>query len=97
MPITRENILHIARLAHLRLEPDEVETLQADLGNILEHIEKLGELDTIGIQPTAHLVVDAAPMRSDEVLPGLSNESALAEAPRPREGGFAVPAFVDEG
>jgi aspartyl-tRNA(Asn)/glutamyl-tRNA(Gln) amidotransferase subunit C len=97
MPITRENILHIAKLAHLRLEPDEVGTLQADLGKILEHIEKLGELDTTGIKPTEHLVVDAAPMRVDEVVPGLSNEAALAEAPRPREGGFAVPAFVDEG
>jgi aspartyl-tRNA(Asn)/glutamyl-tRNA(Gln) amidotransferase subunit C len=96
MPITRENILHIAKLAHLRLEPDEVVALQADLASILEHIEKLGELDTSGIQPTAHLVVDAAPMRIDTVVPGLSNESALAEAPRPREGGFAVPAFVDE-
>jgi aspartyl-tRNA(Asn)/glutamyl-tRNA(Gln) amidotransferase subunit C len=97
MPITRENILHIAKLAQLRLEPDEVAALQGDLASILEHIEKLSELNTDGIQPTAHLVVDAAPMRTDAVMPGLSNESALAEAPRPREGGFAVPAFVDEG
>lgn len=97
MAITRDNIQHIAKLAHLRLDDGEVTSLQADLVKIIEYIEKLGELDTTGIQPTAHVAVDAAPMRPDHVAPGLSNEIALAEAPRPRDGGFAVPAFVDEG
>jgi aspartyl-tRNA(Asn)/glutamyl-tRNA(Gln) amidotransferase subunit C len=97
MPITREDILHIAKLARMRLEDDEVTSLQADMEKILEYIEKLQELDTKGIRPTSHVAVDAAPMRQDIVSPGLSNEIALSEAPRPREGGFAVPAFVDEG
>jgi len=97
MTITRENILHIANLAHLRLAYDEVTTLQNDLATIVKFIEKLRELDTTGIYPTAHVAVEAAPLRTDQVVQGLSNEEALAEAPRPRDGGFAVPAFVDEG
>lgn len=97
MPITRETVLHIANLAQLRLDADEVTSLQTDLATIVEYIEKLDELNTAGIVPTAHLVVSAAPMRLDKVVQGLDNETALAEAPRPREGGFAVPAFVDEG
>ena len=97
MSITRDDVLHIAKLARLRLEDDEVTALQADLGRILGYVEKLQELNTDGIPPTAHIAVDAAPLRPDAVVQGLSNETAIAEAPRPRNGGFAVPAFVDEG
>jgi len=97
MRVSRENVLHIAMLAHLRLEDDEIASFQNDLGKILGHVEQLNELNTEGIGPTAHVAVTAAPLRKDEVVPGLSNDEALAEAPRPREGGFAVPAFVDEG
>jgi aspartyl-tRNA(Asn)/glutamyl-tRNA(Gln) amidotransferase subunit C len=97
MRVSREDVLHIAKLAHLRLEEDEIAAFQNDLGNILGHIEQLNELDTQTIAPTAHVAVTAAPLRMDEVVQGLRNEEALAEAPRPREGGFAVPAFIDEG
>jgi aspartyl-tRNA(Asn)/glutamyl-tRNA(Gln) amidotransferase subunit C len=97
MPVSREDVLHIAKLAHLRLEEEEIAGFQNDLGNILGHVEQLNELDTQAIAPTAHVAVTAAPLRQDTVVLGLTNEAALAEAPRPREGGFAVPAFVDEG
>lgn len=97
MSITRDDVLHIAKLARLRLEDDEVTSLQADLERILVYVEKLQELNTDGIPPTAHIAVDMAPVRPDTVVQGLSNEVAVAEAPRPRDGGFAVPAFVDEG
>jgi len=97
MTITRENILHVAKLARLRLGETEVSELQADLDRIVGYIEKLQELDTSGIEPTAHVAVDAAPLRPDEIVQGLTNVAALAEAPRPRDGGFAVPAFMDEG
>ncbi len=97
MAITRDNILHIAKLARLKLADAEIAELQSDMENILGYIEKLQELDTSGIVPTAHIAVDAAPLRTDMVNAGLPNEVALAEAPRPRDGGFAVPAFMDEG
>jgi aspartyl-tRNA(Asn)/glutamyl-tRNA(Gln) amidotransferase subunit C len=97
MSITHKDILHVARLAHLQLEEAEVASLQADLQRIVGYIEKLQRLDVAGIPPTSHVAVDAAPMRDDAVVQGLSNQTAIAEAPRPRDGGFAVPAFVDEG
>lgn len=97
MPVTREDVIHIAKLAQLRLTDDELVAFQTDLGNILQYVDQLNQLPTDAIAPTAHVAVTAAPMRSDTVRHGLNNEEALAEAPRPREGGFAVPAFVDEG
>jgi aspartyl-tRNA(Asn)/glutamyl-tRNA(Gln) amidotransferase subunit C len=97
MRVSRETVLHIAKLAHLRLEESEIGSFETDLGDILGHVEQLNALETASIAPTAHVAVTAAPLRKDEVVPGLSNEEALAAAPRPREGGFAVPAFVDEG
>jgi aspartyl-tRNA(Asn)/glutamyl-tRNA(Gln) amidotransferase subunit C len=97
MTITRENVLHLAKLSRLRLSDDELDSFQSDLARIVQYVEKLGNLDTTEIPPTAHVAVSQAPLRIDQVVSGLSNEAALNEAPRPRDGGFAVPAFVDEG
>jgi len=96
MAITRETVLHVARLSRLDLSEDEVERMQRDLDRILEYVEELAALDTSGVAETAHAAVDAAPLRQDKRLPGVSNERALAEAPRSSGGAFAVPAFVDE-
>jgi aspartyl-tRNA(Asn)/glutamyl-tRNA(Gln) amidotransferase subunit C len=96
MAITRDTVLHVARLARLELDPSEVEKLEHDLGSFLEYVETLNELDTSGIPETAQVAVSEAPLRPDELVPGVTTEAALAEAPRKAGGGFAVPAFVDE-
>lgn len=96
MAITRETVLHVARLARLELEATEIEVLQRDLGSFLEYVETLNELDTSGIEETAQVAATEAPFRNDVVLPGVSTDAALGEAPRKGGGGFAVPAFVDE-
>jgi aspartyl-tRNA(Asn)/glutamyl-tRNA(Gln) amidotransferase subunit C len=96
MAITRDTVLHVARLARLELEPQEIELLQHDLGSFLEYFETLNELDTSGIEETAQVAVVEAPLRNDLVTPGVNTEAALSEAPRQAGGGFAVPAFVDE-
>ena len=95
--ITRDDVLHVARLARLELAEPEIERMIEDLGKILEHMAQLNELDTSAVLPTSHLAVETAPFRPDEVVAGLAFETALAEAPRQSDGGFAVPAFVDEG
>ncbi len=97
MPITREDVLHVAKLAKLELEPREVEPLMKDLSRILEHVESLAELDTADVAPTAHVAVDAAPFREDERAAGLTNDQAVGQSSRVYDGAFAVPAFVDEG
>jgi aspartyl-tRNA(Asn)/glutamyl-tRNA(Gln) amidotransferase subunit C len=95
--ITRDDVLHVARLARLQLAEAEVERMIEDLGKILGYMAELNQLDTSAVPPTAHVAVDKAPFRDDEVVPGLASETALAEAPRQSDGGFAVPGFVDEG
>lgn len=96
MAITREAVLHVARLARLELEPDEVTRMQRDLDNILGHVAQLGQLATDGVPETAHVAAERAPMRADELLPSLDAEAALGEAPRHTGTAFAVPGFVDE-
>ncbi|HLV66995.1 MAG TPA: Asp-tRNA(Asn)/Glu-tRNA(Gln) amidotransferase subunit GatC [Polyangiaceae bacterium] len=96
MAITRETVLHVARLARLELAEDEVAPLMRDLGRILEYVETLRELDTTDVPETAQVTGAAAPLRPDAVAPSLPTELALREAPRHAGGGFAVPAFVEE-
>jgi len=96
MAITRETVLHVARLARLELEGDEVERMQRDLGKILGYMEQLAELPTEGIAATTQVAAERAPLRADALIPSLDHELALAEAPRRGGGSFAVPGFVDE-
>ncbi len=96
MTITREDVLQVAALARLNLEPESLDGLQRDLDKIVGYVALLNELDTTGIESTAHLAVDRAPLRADEQLSGLTQADALSEAPRTTSEGFAVPAFVEE-
>jgi aspartyl-tRNA(Asn)/glutamyl-tRNA(Gln) amidotransferase subunit C len=96
MAITRETVLHVARLARLELDGDEVERMQRDLAKILGYVEQLSELSTEGIPATAHIATERAPLREDSLVPSLDHDRALAEAPRQGSGAFAVPGFVDE-
>jgi aspartyl-tRNA(Asn)/glutamyl-tRNA(Gln) amidotransferase subunit C len=96
MAITRETVLHVAKLARLELEGDEVERMQRDLAKILGHVEQLAMLPTDGIPATAHMAAERAPLREDTLIPSVDHGRALAEAPRRSGGSFAVPGFVDE-
>jgi aspartyl-tRNA(Asn)/glutamyl-tRNA(Gln) amidotransferase subunit C len=89
--IDREQVLHVARLARLRLTDEEVERMPADLSKILEHVEKMNELDLDGVEPTAHVVPVDNVLRADEPRPSLPRERALEGAPDVADGGFRVP------
>ena len=95
MAITRQTILNIAELARLRLADEEIESLKADLDKIVAHVAELEQLDTSQIPPTLQMTEHGS-TRPDEQKPGLTPEQALEQAPRTIQGGFAVPAFVDE-
>ena len=89
---------HVAKLAALRLEKGEVETLTRELAAIVGYVEELAQVDTAGVEPTSHVQAGAsgeAGLRPDIVQPGLSQEEALAAAPRKGQNGFAVPGFVE--
>jgi aspartyl-tRNA(Asn)/glutamyl-tRNA(Gln) amidotransferase subunit C len=96
LAITRETVLHVARLARLELSADEVESMRESLGKILGYVEQLAELPTDGIPETAHIAAERAPLREDALVPSLDNAVAVGESPRTTDGGFAVPGFVDE-
>lgn len=90
--IDRDQVLHVARLARLRLSDEEVETMVGELSGILEHVDRIGNLDLEGVEPTSHVVALENVLRSDDApWESLPRETALASAPEPYEGTFRVP------
>lgn len=91
MSIDREQVLHVARLARLRLSDEEVTTMAHELSSILGHIERISELDLEGVVPTTHVVEVGNALRPDEPRPSLPRETILEQAPATQDGGFLVP------
>ena len=89
--IDREQVLYVARLARLELSPDEVDRMARELSTILEHVERMGELDLDGVEPTSHVVALENVFRPDEPRPSWPRERVLEEAPDPADGAFRVP------
>jgi aspartyl-tRNA(Asn)/glutamyl-tRNA(Gln) amidotransferase subunit C len=90
--IEREQVLHVAKLSRLRLSEEEVETMVGELSGILEHVDRIGNLDLDGVEPTSHVVALENVLRPDDApWQSLPREVALASAPEPSEGAFRVP------
>ena len=95
--LDRDQVLHVARLARLELSEDEVGRMASELSHVLDHIEKIGELDLDGVPPTSHVIDVVNALRNDDPEPSLPAEVALAAAPEPLEGGFGVPSPGAQG
>ncbi len=89
--IDREQVLHVAKLARLRLSDEEVDRMSDELSSILEHVERINELDLEGVEPTSHVVDVENVLRPDEPRPSLPRERALENAPEATDDGFRVP------
>jgi aspartyl-tRNA(Asn)/glutamyl-tRNA(Gln) amidotransferase subunit C len=89
--IDREQVLHVARLARLRLSEEEVETIAGELSGILEHVDRIAELDLDAVEPTSHVVELENVLRPDEPRPSWPRERMLESAPDPAQGAFRVP------
>jgi aspartyl-tRNA(Asn)/glutamyl-tRNA(Gln) amidotransferase subunit C len=89
--IEREQVLHVARLARLRLTDEEVDRMAGELSGILDHIEKINELDLADVAPTAHVIDVENVLRPDEPRPSMPRERALDHAPDAGDSGFRVP------
>ena len=89
--LSRDQVLHVARLARLELSEEEVERMSAELSNVLDHIEKIGELDLDEVEPTSHVVEVDNVLRPDEPRPSWPRERMLSEAPDTSEDGFRAP------
>ena len=83
--IDREQVLHVARLARLELTEEEVERMAGELSGILEHVERIAELDLDGVEPTSHVVALENVLRPDEPRPSWPREEVLEPAPDPAE------------
>ena len=94
MAITREQVEHVARLAHLALSEEELDRLGGQLGAILEAVGKVSELDLTGVEPTSHPLDLVNVWRGDEPQPSLPREEALANAPDVEGGFFKVPPAI---
>jgi aspartyl-tRNA(Asn)/glutamyl-tRNA(Gln) amidotransferase subunit C len=89
--LDRDQVLHVARLARLELDDADVERMASELSKVLDHIEKVRELDLDGVPPTSHVIDVVNALRPDEPIPSLPVDVVLAQAPEPVEQGFGVP------
>jgi aspartyl-tRNA(Asn)/glutamyl-tRNA(Gln) amidotransferase subunit C len=96
MPLSKDEVRHVAMLARVGLEPGDEEFYAEQLSGILDHIDRLQQLDTKAIPPTAQVVEIESRLRDDEPRPSLTQEEALANAPAPINGFFRVPSIQEE-
>jgi aspartyl-tRNA(Asn)/glutamyl-tRNA(Gln) amidotransferase subunit C len=89
--IDRDQVLHVARLARLQLSDEEVDRMSGELSGILDHVDKIGELDLENVEPMDHVVALENVLRPDEPRPSLPRERALDSAPDADDGAFRVP------
>jgi aspartyl-tRNA(Asn)/glutamyl-tRNA(Gln) amidotransferase subunit C len=94
MPVEID-IEHVARLARLELTDEEKARLREQLGVILEHAAKVGEVATSDVQPTAYAIPRSNVLRPDELVPSLSLQDVLANAPEVEADRFKVPRIVE--
>ena len=106
MKITEKEVRYVADLANLRLTEAEVVRFQADLDGILQHMDRLNEIDTRGVEPMAQVLFHAGPpdvphanleatLRADVAVLPLDNQAALANAPQSGGGYFKVPKVIE--
>jgi len=81
----------VARLARLALSNEEIERMSGELPAILEHVERMNELDLDGVEPTSHVVALENVLRADEPRPSWDRDRVLEGAPDPSDGAFRVP------
>jgi aspartyl/glutamyl-tRNA(Asn/Gln) amidotransferase C subunit len=96
--ITEEQVRYVAALAHLTLTDPEVARFQGELDGILEHFDKLNEIDTSGVQPMTQVLFEGEPtatLRADVPVPPLGNAAAVANAPQSGAGYFKVPKVIE--
>lgn len=93
--ISDETIEYVGILAKLELSAEEKEQAKADMGRMLDYIDKLGELDTTDVEPMSHVFPVENVFREDVVTNGDEREQLLSNAPQEKDGMFVVPRTFD--
>jgi len=94
MTIGKDEVRHIAKLAHLEFSEEELGRFTQQFNSIVEYVARLNALDTADIQPTSHVDVGSHALREDTLRPSMSREEALANAPESEHGLFKVPRVI---
>ena len=89
--IDREKVEHVAKLSRLKLNDEELERMSHELSGILEHVERIAELDLDGVAPTSHVIALENVLRPDEPRPSWERDEMLERAPDPASGAYRVP------
>lgn len=95
MPLRREEVLHVAKLARVGVDPADVDHLTDQLAKILDYFEILNEVDVSAVAPTAQVFELTNVMRDDEPRPSWPSEDILANAPRTEDGFFRIKAVLE--
>jgi aspartyl-tRNA(Asn)/glutamyl-tRNA(Gln) amidotransferase subunit C len=95
MSLTAQEVQWVAHLARLQLSDEELQTMTRQLRAIVDYVDQLKQVDTEGIEPMAHVLVQPNVFRMDEPAPSLSIAAALANAPQRRGDFYSVPAVLD--
>jgi aspartyl-tRNA(Asn)/glutamyl-tRNA(Gln) amidotransferase subunit C len=94
MKITKDEVWYVADLARLNLDDAAIDKFAEQIGDILEYVDQLNEVDTDGVKPTSHAISLTNAFREDEPREHLEREKALANAPEKEDGNFVVPKVV---
>ena len=94
--LSRDDVVHVARLARLALTDDEIDRFTGDLAGILNHAQDVASLDTTGVEPTAHPLPLVNVFRADVARAGIDRAAVLAMAPSAEGGQFRVPNILGE-
>ncbi|OGF52557.1 MAG: asparaginyl/glutamyl-tRNA amidotransferase subunit C [Candidatus Firestonebacteria bacterium GWA2_43_8] len=93
--ISKKDVLHVAKLAHLKFEEKELESFAAQLEGMIEFVDKLKEVNTEGIEPTSSVIPLTNVFREDEVKPSFTQEKALSNAPEKELGHYKIPKMME--
>jgi aspartyl-tRNA(Asn)/glutamyl-tRNA(Gln) amidotransferase subunit C len=96
MKISKDDVIKVSELARLEVKEEELDKFTEQLGNILEYIEQLNELDTNNVEPTSHVLNIATPLREDKVVEWLNIEEVLQNAPESEDDFFVVPQVIED-
>ncbi len=96
MKITRDEVLHVAKLARLKLTEEAVDQFSDQIADILDYVNTLNQVDTSGIAPTSHVISLTNVLRDDDPGTHLNREDTLANAPEKEDGAFIVPRIIGD-
>ena len=94
MKITKDEVIHVAKLARLEMDGDDIGKFAAQIGEILEYVDTLNSADTENVKPTSHAIFLTNAFRDDDDINHMDRKDALANAPEEEDGYFVVPKVV---